>query len=341
MFIFLVTLTVFFSLSVAVADPIIGGFSIDTPILNLASQPYTLYYYPGFSYESGYSTTGQWMAGVGFTFSVPWMNFSQIPLKKDEIPIALALARVESGFQNYSRSRVGAEGLMQFMPQTALEYNVQNPFNPYQSVQGAINYISKYEARLSSLKLAFAAYNAGPTAVLKYKGVPPYAETQNYVKKVMKYVNQYTATPSYPEIYARMGIFAEYESPKKIIVGASYPLPPGQVDICPELTFNSTKVSLSWIWRINSEHFKMAFRHEGGYDEFEISSKFGPLTAIVGMYKSGVAASGIFDVWNAKLFGSVSASGDVRYGMAVKLFSSYVEAWKDKNSYAFSLNGRW
>jgi len=323
------------------ADPLIGGFSVSQPLLNISSHPYILYYYPGISYEAEYSQAGEWMVGMGFSFPVPWMNFSQIPLKKDEIPIALAIAKAESEFQNYSRSRAGAEGLMQFMPQTAAEYNVQDPFNPYQSVQGALNYISKYESRFSSLKLALAAYNAGPGAVVKYKGVPPYLETQKYVDKVMKYIKEYSSVVKYPEIYARIGVFAEYYSPHKAIVGLSYPLPPGQVDLCPEVTFDSTNVSFSWIWRINVGKLKMAFKHDEKDDEVEISSKFGPLTAILGDYKNGVAASGILDVWKGELFGSISTSGDVRYGMALNVFGIYIEAWKDKTSYKFALTGRW
>jgi hypothetical protein len=340
-YIFLVAIVTLFLFSSALADPLIGGFSVDTPLLNISAQPYKLYYYPGITYEAQYALSGKWMVGAGFTFGVPWMNFSQIPLKKDEIPIALALAKAESGFQNYSRSRVGAEGLMQFMPTTAAEYKIQNAFNPYQTVPAALNYISKYETRFSSLKLAFASYNAGPGAVAKYKGVPPYPETQKYVEKVMKYVKEYSENLIYPEIYARVGIFAEYRSPNEAIIGISYPLPPGQVDLCPEVTFNSTKVSFSWIWRINVDRFKMAFKHADNGDELEISSIFGPLTAIIGMYQEGVAASGILDLWGEKLFGSISASGDVRYGLALNVFDNYIEAWKDKTGYVFSLNGRW
>ena len=332
---------VFIFSAMSFADPIIGGFSVDTPLLNISAQPYSLYYYPGIAYEAGYALSGEWMVGAGFTFPVPWMNFSQIPLKKDEIPVALAIAKAESGFQNYSRSRVGAEGLMQFMPLTAAEYHVQNPFNPYQRVMGALNYISKYETKFSSLKLALAAYNAGPGAVAKYKGVPPYPETQKYVEKVMKYVKEYSSSVNYPNIYARIGVFAEYHSPQEAVIGLSYPLPPGQVDICPEVTFDSTKVSFSWIWRINVDRLKIALKHDEKYDELEISSVFGPLTAILGTYENGVAASGIFDLWGQKLFGSISASGDVRYGIALHVFGTYLEAWKDKIGYRFALNGRW
>ncbi|NIA10938.1 MAG: transglycosylase SLT domain-containing protein [Nitrospiraceae bacterium] len=323
------------------ANPIIGGFSVSAPMMCLSDQPYNLYYYPGLAYEASYSASGDFVAGIGFNFPIPWMNFSQIPITKSELPIALAIARSESGFQNYSRSRVGAEGLMQFMPQTAAEYGVSNPFDPFESVQGALNYIEKYETRFSSLKLAFAAYNAGPGAVAKYKGVPPYPETQNYVKKVMKYVSEYSNSTQYPNIYARIGVFAQYNSSGKTVVGFSYPLSPGQVDLCPMVTFDSTSMKFSWIWRVSAGKTHVALNHSNNGDQIEISSEFGPLTAILGEYKNGLAASGILDLWGHKFFGSISASGDVRYGLALNVFGIYVEAWKDKENYEFALNGRW
>ncbi len=323
------------------ANPIIGGFSVSVPMMYLSDQPYNLYYYPGLAYEASYSASSDFVGGIGFNFPIPWMNFSQIPITKSELPIALAIARSESGFQNYSRSRVGAEGLMQFMPLTAAEYGINNPFDPFESVQGSLNYISKYETRFSSLKLAFAAYNAGPGAVAKYKGVPPYPETQNYVKKVMRYVSQYSTSTQYPNIYARVGVFAQYHSSGRTVIGLSYPLPPGQVDLCPMVTFDSTKVEFSWIWRVNVQKIHMALKHSGSGDQIEISSEFGPLTAIVGEYKNGLAASGILDLWGHKIFGSISESGDVRYGLALNVFGTYVEAWKDKENYEFALNGRW
>ncbi len=336
--IFLLTLLV---ATLIFANPIIGGFSVSAPIMFLSDQPYNLYYYPGIAYEASYSASGDFVGGIGFNFPIPWMNFSQIPITKSELPIALAIARSESGFQNYSRSCVGAEGLMQFMPQTALEYGISNPFDPFESVQGALNYVARYETYFSSLKLAFAAYNAGPGAVAKYKGIPPYPETQNYVKKVMKYVSQYSTSTKYPDILARIGVFVQYRSSGKTVVGLSYPLPPGQVDLCPMVTFDSTKVEFSWIWRINAGNTHMALEHSAKGDQIEVSSKFGPLTAIVGEYKNGLAASGILNLWGHKIFGSISESGDVRYGLALNVFGVYVEVWKDEGNYELALNGRW
>ena len=336
-----VTFLLFLLIATALfAGPIIGGFSLDTPILYISEQPYALYYYPGVAYDVNYGTSGDFAIGAGFSFPIPWMSFSQLPLMKNELPIAIAVAKSESSFQNYSRSQAGAEGLMQFMPQAASEYGVQNPYDPFESVQGALNYITKYENYFSSLKLAFAAYNAGPGAVIKYKGIPPYPETQNYVKKVMKYVSEYSNALKYPPIYARVGVFGEYHSSGKVVVGLSYPLPPGQVDLCPEVTFNSTKVEFSWIWRINVGKTHIALKHSKT-DEIEISSQFGPLTAIVGKYSDGIAASGILNLWGHEIFGSISESGKVRYGIAFKIFGLYAESWDENGSYKFAINGRW
>ncbi len=326
--------------SLSIAGPIIGGFSLNEPMMNLSTQPYELYYYPGFSYEFSYSPQG-WSVGAGWSIPIPWMNFSQIPLRKSEIPVALAMAKAESGFQNYSRSKAGAEGLMQFIPSTARAYGISNPFNPFQSVQGALNYISEYQERFASLKLAIASYNAGPGAVAKYKGVPPYPETQAYVSRVMKYMKEYSDVTKYPEIYARMGFFAEYNSSQKVTVGLSYPLPPGNMDICPELTFDGTKVSISWILRTKALGVNVAVRHLPNVDELELSDTFGPLTAVVGRYEKGLAASGIINLWGFRLFGSVSQWGEVRYGALVSIFGVQFKAWKTDNSYALAMSGRW
>lgn len=351
-----------FIAALTLGSPIIGGFSIDTPFLPLSTQPYSLYYYPGIRYEAGYGTAGI-EGGFGFTIPIPWMNFSQLPISKSDLPIAIAIAKAESAFQNYSLSSSGAQGLMQFMPQTAPAFGVQNPYDPFQSVTGALNYIKMYQKQFNSLKLAIASYNAGPGAVSYYGGVPPYPETQAYVSTVMNYLSQYTSSPSYPDIYARLGTFVEYGNALNgglgnLTVGLSYPLPPGQIDICPEVDMNSTSVDLSWIWRITlGNNVYLAFRHLNTllfslkpnttypYDEVELSGTFGPITAIVGEYKNGFAASGILNLWDQRLFGSISQSGQVNYGVSFHLFRVYLNLWGESlsssTSYNLSLSGRW
>ncbi len=104
-----------------------------------------------------------------------------------------AIIRVESCFDKYAVSRVGAKGLMQLMPATAQQMGVQNPFNAQDNIRGGIRYFSLMLDRFDNdTKLALAAYNAGPHAVEKYKGIPPYKETQSYVKKVLDHYQRYS-----------------------------------------------------------------------------------------------------------------------------------------------------
>jgi soluble lytic murein transglycosylase-like protein len=96
-----------------------------------------------------------------------------------------AVVQVESGYNPRARSPKGAMGLMQLMPQTALQLGVLDAFNPVENIRAGVRYLRQLLDRYGSERLALAAYNAGPGAVDKYGvTVPPYRETQNYVSKI-------------------------------------------------------------------------------------------------------------------------------------------------------------
>lgn len=97
-----------------------------------------------------------------------------------------AVIQVESGYNHKALSNKGAMGLMQLMPDTASLFNVRNAFDPEENLRAGTRYLRQLLDRFAGrVELALAGYNAGPGAVEKHKGVPPYAETRDYVKQVM------------------------------------------------------------------------------------------------------------------------------------------------------------
>ena len=103
-----------------------------------------------------------------------------------------AMIKVESDFDSRAVSKKGALGLMQIMPQNLQAFNIREPYDPKDNIMGGARYFKSLVERFEGkLPLALAAYNAGPTIVDKYRDIPPFKETQDYVKKVMKYFYLY------------------------------------------------------------------------------------------------------------------------------------------------------
>ncbi len=137
------------------------------------------------------SDTGAASSGGG-----SWPFKSQIDAAASKYnldPALLAgLIKQESGFDPNATSGAGAQGLTQLMPGTAAALGVSNPLDPAQSIDAGAHYLrEQLDTFGGDERKALAAYNAGPGAVQQYGGVPPYAETQNYVQSVMSFANQY------------------------------------------------------------------------------------------------------------------------------------------------------
>lgn len=111
---------------------------------------------------------------------------------KVEPSLVKAVIKAESDFDPMTVSSKGAKGLMQLMPETANDMEVENPFSPVENIFGGTRYLSLLLERFKNNKrLALAAYNAGPEVVEAYKGIPPYSETRSFIDKVLEYYKQY------------------------------------------------------------------------------------------------------------------------------------------------------
>lgn len=108
-----------------------------------------------------------------------------------DVDFAMAVIAVESGFDPNARSAKNAQGLMQLLPETQERFNVKDAYNPEQNIKGGLSYLRWLLAYFrGDIELVLAAYNAGENNVLKYRGIPPFPETQNYIKRIARYYNK-------------------------------------------------------------------------------------------------------------------------------------------------------
>ena len=153
---------------------------------------------PGVYEKSVLSPKVKYTVSSYSTTKIPSLYDSKIRSlsKKYKVPadLIIAVARAESGFNPFAVSRKGAVGIMQLMKDTAVRYGVNNRYDLDQNLDAGIRHLKYLRNKYNNdLKLVLAAYNAGEEAVKKYKGVPPYNETRNYIKKVSRFMGLSTA----------------------------------------------------------------------------------------------------------------------------------------------------
>lgn len=130
---------------------------------------------------------------------------SEAARKRLDPLLVKAVIQVESGENPAAVSPKGAMGLMQLMPETARAMGVQDPFKPHENVAGGVKYLAAMMDRFGGrLDLALAAYNAGPNAVARYRGIPPYTETRNYVTRVLETYRRLSSGLALDTVYLAM-----------------------------------------------------------------------------------------------------------------------------------------
>ncbi|WIV52167.1 lytic transglycosylase domain-containing protein [Marivivens sp. LCG002] len=136
--------------------------------------------------NAGSALVGAQVPRFSGNYSGPYLAMARAAARKHNIPedLFLRLVQQESGWNAGAVSSAGAIGLAQLMPETAALLGV-NPTDPAQNLEGGARYLAMQYRTFGSWRLALAAYNAGPQAVEKHGGIPPYRETQNYVRVIL------------------------------------------------------------------------------------------------------------------------------------------------------------
>jgi soluble lytic murein transglycosylase-like protein len=160
----------------------------------------------------GYRTTTEALSVDTETFEDLVREHSERQSLRPEL--VRAVIQVESGFNPRATSPKGAMGLMQLMPQTARSLGVSNAYDPAENIRGGTVYLRRLLDKYGSEQLALAAYNAGPGAVDKYDGVPPYRETKDYVRKVGSKAALQSRTEKRTVIYRWIEVVGDRAIPK-------------------------------------------------------------------------------------------------------------------------------
>jgi soluble lytic murein transglycosylase-like protein len=155
----------------------------------------------------------------------PLSEVARIIAREQGLPAKLvhSIIQAESNGDARAVSRKGAMGLMQLMPGTAKDYQVLDPFDPVANIRGGARYLRDLlEEFAGNLSLALAAYNAGPGAVRKYQGIPPFPETQEFVRKVQGGYQKETSIPAYLVVVSESQEIAPSDKgSEKIIISGS------------------------------------------------------------------------------------------------------------------------
>lgn len=152
-----------------------------------------------------------------------------------------AVMHIESAFNPHAVSNKGAQGLMQLMPETAQRYGAEDLFDPVQNVRAGVMYLKDLQKMFkNNTRLVLAAYNAGENAVMRYKGIPPYDETQDYVRKVMKMHRTYSAEQKPVTRVAN----AEAPAPRKLVTANVVPELPVATPVPAVLPTQSSAVGM-------------------------------------------------------------------------------------------------